>query len=289
MDIELYNEAIQYEQLTQSIYQSILQNESSNNIQVEHNVDVTGRSGVAHQIDVLWRFKQAGVEHTVLIECKNYASNLTLEKVRNFFGVLHDIGNARGIIVTKTGYQSGAAEFANYYGIDLKVLRKPNDADWQGRMKDIHIKIIAKTVVSTEDKPLSVQVKLKAKDEAQRLRLEKLNDVGRLNVPSVPDLCLLDENGQVASEEMRWWLPKQINALDKEEGGPYTQNMKLEDKYILLNEGEQDQELVAIDELEITYFVESYSEEVISHGEDIVDAILKDFNTNDVEYVKRNR
>jgi hypothetical protein len=121
------------------------------------------------------------------------------------------------------------------------------------------------------------------------VRLEKLKDVGRLNVPSVPDLCLLDENGQVASEEMRWWLPKQINALDKKEGGPYTQNMKLENKYILLNEGEQDEELVEIDELEITYFVESYSEEVISHGEDIVDAILKDFNTNDVEYVKRNR
>lgn len=57
MDIGLYNEAIQYEQLTQFIYQAILLNESSNNIKVEHNVDVTGRSGVAHQIDVLWRIK----------------------------------------------------------------------------------------------------------------------------------------------------------------------------------------------------------------------------------------
>lgn len=94
MDTNLYEEAIQYEQLTQSIYQAILQNESSNNIQVEHNVDVIGRSGVAHQIDVLWSFRQAGIEHTVLIECKNYASNLTLEKVRNFFGVIHDIENA---------------------------------------------------------------------------------------------------------------------------------------------------------------------------------------------------
>lgn len=289
MDIDLYNEAIQYEQLTQSIYQAILRNESSNNIQVEHNVDVIGRSGVAHQIDVLWRFKQAGIEHTVLIECKNYATRLTLEKVRNFFGVLHDVGNAQGLIVTKTGYQSGAAEFANYYGIGLKILRKPTDLDWQGRMKDIHIKIVAKSVVSTEDKPLSVQVKIKAKDNLQKVRLEKLNDAGSLNVPSVPDLCLLDENGQVASEEMRWWLPRQINTLDKEEGGPYTQNMKLEGKNIMINEGELDEELVAIDELEITYFVEAYSREVISHGANIVDAILKDYNTNNTEYVKRNR
>ena len=114
MDKDLYTQAIQYEQLTQAIYQAILQKEGINNIQVEHNVDLKGRSGVKHQIDVLWRFKLAGVEHKVLIECKNYASSLTLEKTRNFFAVLHDIGNANGLIVTKTGYQSGAAKFANH-------------------------------------------------------------------------------------------------------------------------------------------------------------------------------
>lgn len=224
-----------------------------------------------------------------MIECKNYSTRLTLEKVRNFFGVLHDIGNAQGLIVTKTGYQSGAAEFANYYGIRLKILRKPTNLDWEGRMRDINIKIVAKSVDSTEDKPLSVQVKVKAKDNVQKVRLEKLNDTGQLNMPSGPDLCFLNENGKVASEEMRWWLPKQINTQDKEEGGPYIQNMKLEGKYIMINEGEHDEELVAIDELEITYFVEAYSREVISHGADIVDAILKDYSTNNVEYVKRNR
>lgn len=191
MDTDLYNESIQYEQLTQSIYQAILQNEECNNIQVKHNVEITGRSGVSHQIDVLWCFRQAGIEHTVLIECKNYASNITLEKVRNFFGVLNDIGNARGIIVTKTGYQSGAAEFANYYGISLKILRKPNDNDWKGRIKDIHINITAKMIVSSKDRPLSVEVILKCKDEEQRNRLEKLKQSGKLIIPSGPDLCLL--------------------------------------------------------------------------------------------------
>ncbi|MGP4073234.1 hypothetical protein ACTWQB_11845 [Piscibacillus sp. B03] len=54
MNQNLYSEALQYEQLTQTIYQAILQNEASNNNQVEHNVEVMGRSGVKHQIDVLW-------------------------------------------------------------------------------------------------------------------------------------------------------------------------------------------------------------------------------------------
>lgn len=287
MDIDLFEEAIQYEQLTQSIYQAILQNESSNNIQVEHNVDITGRSGVAHQIDVLWRFRQAGIEHTVLIECKNYASSVNLEKVRNFFGVIHDIGNAQGLIVTKTGYQSGAARFANYYGIGLRELRKPNDHDWQGRIKDIHITITAKTVVSSEEKPLAAKVFIRPKDESQRIRLEELMQIGRMNIPSGPDLRFYDKEGHIISEEMRWWLPKQINTLDKEDGGPYTQEVKLENKYLLINENSSDEELVEVDKLIINYYVESFSEEIISHGEQIVEAILKDFNTDEVEYVKR--
>lgn len=288
MDRNLYEEAIQYEQLTQSIYQAIIQKEAVLNIQVEHDTKVIGRSGVTHQIDVLWRFKQAGVEHTILIECKNYASNLTLEKVRNFFGVLHDIGNAQGIIVTKTGYQSGAAKFANYYGISLKLLRKPDEIDWKGRIKDIDINITAKSVVSTEEKPLSVQIMFRFKNEAQRLYMEQLQQRGQFKISSGPDLCLLDKNGEVSSEEMRWWLPKQLETMNKEEGGPYTQDIKFKDKYILVNDGEEDEHLVEVDTFKVTYFVESYSEEIISHGEQVVDVILKDFNTDDIEYVKKD-
>lgn len=288
MDVNTYKNAIEYEQLTQSIYQAIVTKEAVHNIKVEHDVKVIGCSGVTHQIDVLWRFEQAGIEHTVLIECKNFASNLTLEKVRNFYGVLHDIGNAQGIIVTKTGFQSGTAKFAKYYGIGLKILRKPTSLDWEGRIKNINMTITAKSVISSSDKPLSVQVIWRPKDEMQRLSLEKLQQNGQLKVSCGPDLCLVDEKGEVCSEEMRWWLPKQLETLDKEAGGPYTQDIKLEDKYILVNEGEEGEQLVAIDAFQVTYFVEVYSEEIVSYGEEIVDAILKDFNTDNIEYVKRN-
>jgi hypothetical protein len=39
--------------------------------------------------------------------------------------------------------------------------------------------------------------------------------------------------------------------------------------------------------IEATYYVESYSKEIISHGEEIVQIILKDYASNDVEYVQR--
>lgn len=112
MNANLYAEAIEYELMTQSVYQAILLEKGAQNIEVKHNLVLEGRSGVKHQIDVIWRFKQAGVIHTVIVECKNYSSAITLEKVRNIFAVAHDIGNCQAIMVTKVGYQDGSARFA---------------------------------------------------------------------------------------------------------------------------------------------------------------------------------
>jgi len=81
----------------------------------------------------------ANVEHTVLIECKDYGKTLELQHVRNFFAVLQDIGNCQGLIVTRTGFQSGAKQFTEYYKIGLKLLRQPTEEDWKGKIKNIHI------------------------------------------------------------------------------------------------------------------------------------------------------
>lgn len=42
-----------------------------------------------------------GVTHRVAIECKNYSSEVSVGKVRDFFGVLHDISNVNGIFRPK--------------------------------------------------------------------------------------------------------------------------------------------------------------------------------------------
>ncbi len=67
-----------YEKLARKIYEDILMVEGVDNINVQHNVKIKGKSGVEHQIDVFWEYKYAGVTHKVLIECKNYSS-LTLK------------------------------------------------------------------------------------------------------------------------------------------------------------------------------------------------------------------
>ena len=62
----------EYEILTQSIYTAILKSEGVETINVRHDVDVTGKFGCKHQVDVYWEFRLAGVEFKTVKECKRY-------------------------------------------------------------------------------------------------------------------------------------------------------------------------------------------------------------------------
>lgn len=120
------NPNTEYEKFAQEIYQGLLNEESIKAIQVQHNVKLRGKSGQLHQVDVYWEYELAEVNHKVAIECKNYNKPVSVGKVRDFYGVLSDLNNVNGIMVTKVGYQKGAKEFAAHYGINLKELRLPN-------------------------------------------------------------------------------------------------------------------------------------------------------------------
>ena len=119
------NPNIEYEKFTQEIYQELVNADVLKTTDVQHNVKLKGRSGQEHQIDVYWEYEIAGTKQKVAIECKNYNKTVGIAKVRDFYGVLHDLNNVAGIMVTKVGYQKGAKEYASEYGISLKELRTP--------------------------------------------------------------------------------------------------------------------------------------------------------------------
>ncbi len=120
------NKDIEYEKFAQEIYQGLVDVDVVKTTDVKHNVKLVGKSGQAHQIDVYWEYEIAGVKHKVAIECKNYNKAVPIGKVRDFYGLLVDLNNVVGIMVTKVGYQKGAKGYASYYGISLKELRIPN-------------------------------------------------------------------------------------------------------------------------------------------------------------------
>lgn len=119
------NPNTEFELFTQWVYQRLVNNDILKPTKVQHNVRLKGKSGCKHQIDVYWEYEIAGNLHRVAIECKNYDSLVPVGKVRDFQGVLADLNNVNGIMVSRKGYQEGAKKYADQYGISLKVVRQP--------------------------------------------------------------------------------------------------------------------------------------------------------------------
>lgn len=134
------NTGITYEELIAQLFKSMAQQEGLKNINIQHDVTLKGKAGGTHQIDVYWEFEHLGINHKIIIEAKDYASKVTQEKLFAFKSVLDDIaGQPRGIYITKTGYQSGAKQYAEHHNIILYEFRQPTDNDWKGKMRNIYI------------------------------------------------------------------------------------------------------------------------------------------------------
>lgn len=105
------------ESYTQYVY-SVLLNPRGNGVEVSRNVLLKGLKG-EYQIDVFYQFENAGVIHRVAIECKYHSRPLDRDTIMPFCNKITDIGNIIGVIVSKSGYQNGAKEYAEKHGITL--------------------------------------------------------------------------------------------------------------------------------------------------------------------------
>lgn len=73
------------------------------------------------QIDVSVRFKKAQSEYLLIVECKRSKRKVSIDKVEAFITKMHDVGADRALMVTNTGYQTGAIEAARAHNIDLRT------------------------------------------------------------------------------------------------------------------------------------------------------------------------
>lgn len=142
-----------YEEFVGAIHQSLIQAEKIShlkNITVEVNKKIVDRNGITRQFDVYWEFNLGGYEYKTVIECKDYTSTVSIEKIDAFIGKTADIPGLRLIYATKTGYQSGAQKKAEQYKIDLLIVREADNEDWRAPdgtplIKTIQLNIVAIT------------------------------------------------------------------------------------------------------------------------------------------------
>ncbi|EHQ06282.1 restriction endonuclease [Leptonema illini] len=131
----------EYEILTKDIFKEILSQDSVENLRVEHDIIIPGKT-TSHQIDVFWEFKIAGVTYQTIVQAKHWNSRVDQGELLKFKSVLDDIpGQPRGIFVTQKGYQSGSVDYANAHGILLYELREPSRHEIGTRVKSVEIQI----------------------------------------------------------------------------------------------------------------------------------------------------
>lgn len=130
-----------YEKLTQKIFSQIVNQNSVQNINVQHDVTLLGKT-TSHQIDVYWEFEVGGLQYQTVIQAKDWKNKVKKEQMLAFKGILDDLpSGTKGVFVSKSGFQSGAIEVAQAHGIKIYELRKPTDSDWIGKMTELHVEI----------------------------------------------------------------------------------------------------------------------------------------------------
>jgi hypothetical protein len=113
-----------YENLTQVIFQSVIDQKQFPNLKIERNLILQGKT-TSHQIDVYWKFEVGGVPHEVIVQAKDWGTPVNKGQLLQFKEVLDDLpGQPKGVFVTRSGYQKGAKDYALAHGIVLYELKE---------------------------------------------------------------------------------------------------------------------------------------------------------------------
>lgn len=267
------NQHTEYEKFVQGIYQALLEAEELQNVSVVHNIEIAGRSGCKHQIDVYWEYEIVGDVHRVAIECKNYKNKVKVGKIRDFFGVVYDIGNINGILVTKRGYERGAIQFADYYNIRLIEAAAP--PDMVINIKGVSIQVTNR-VIRPDGNWLLKEGKIEPTDTEFFFTVG-----GQLE----NETKIYNGNGQKITDFYK--LKSELLAKHWTEEQALKETFSFEDGYI----DTVDVGRIKITHVEFTYDILSVTETAVVRGKETGRAILRDVKTGksrSIEVKKKN-
>lgn len=259
-----------YELLTQQVYQILLDREwPGKNICVQHDIKLAGSSGQEHQIDVYWEYELAGVKSKVAIECKDYSKPLAIGKVRDFYGVLADLKDVKGIMIASNGFQIGAKEYAKSWGINLKELSVSNEVPVIAEI-DNHIYVALRRRLFQIDEEWAKEKGYNIVSYRKRLSWMSMNGEEWLIASHLPlqtrDSIIYDAQGnKVAS------IDELESGIGKEIIGGIEHTFPFEDAYVKIDSG-----LFKIKEVLFTDKEEDHYNTFRVTADDFVKAILKD-------------
>jgi hypothetical protein len=140
----------QFERLVAAIHLAL-----DPNAQVTWDDTINGR-----QFDVTIRFKKGLYDYLTVIECKDYASAVGVDKVEAFITKARDAGAHQAVMASSSGFQSGAQEVARRHHLALiQLTDSPNiepvfGAQWGPNVDAMHIERVQLVYADGEKKQL---------------------------------------------------------------------------------------------------------------------------------------
>ena len=144
------NTGKEYELFVARLQQAILSSENiaaHENIVVETDKKLMDNCGVERQFDIFWEYQLGGFTYKTVIECKDYDSNVSVDKIDALIGKVQDLPDLRAVFATKKGYQSGAKAKAEHNKIDLLIVREQNDSDWTAPEGSVRVRKLCIEVI----------------------------------------------------------------------------------------------------------------------------------------------
>ena len=138
-----------YESFVARLQQAILISESiaaQKNVVVETDKKLLDNCGIERQFDIFWEYELGGFTYKTVIECKDYDSKVSVDKIDALVGKIRDLPDLKAVFATRKGYQSGAKSKAEHNNVDLLIVREQNDSDWTAPEGSVRIKRICTQV-----------------------------------------------------------------------------------------------------------------------------------------------
>ena len=117
----------------------------SDELVVEHDVTLVGKSNAKRQIDVIVTQTTKLHKYVTIIECKKWKEPVTRQVIDVLYASVEDLNANKGVIFTTKGYEEGAIEYAKSKNIDIFIVRDIRESEYgaPGRKFSLYLQMFS--------------------------------------------------------------------------------------------------------------------------------------------------
>ncbi|MBN1181122.1 MAG: restriction endonuclease [Bacteroidales bacterium] len=108
----------EFEKYCLDVLAGYAEKEQLTNFEIMHNTKQKAADGL-YQIDIFAKFIAMGAEYRTIIECKMHSNSIKREIVVVLADKVKSLGAHKGILISTSGFQRGAYDYAKEHGIAL--------------------------------------------------------------------------------------------------------------------------------------------------------------------------